>query len=615
MIVSTESQSPEVINTNGGDRQEDAEQSDAVQSSENQEVPSVCSDVASTNNVSPPTAEVNNVSDEHNSNEVSSGNSRKKLTPDHVSSSTEAYPGSARNNLPSINHQSVIIPNMEPYLEEGSLDGTVKDFQDPSSSNENRDRSSSKSADDVDSPDQPSEPHCSNKVDSRDHHSDGEHLPEPAESSRRDSNVSEEQQPDTCPQPDESAAIDTDAATQQQLVQPNGMPMLIPISYPEEPVARFQGDEQQVANAEPSQGTSTDEVTPPDTMDNNSLSEASIEPSSAMEQEEQLVGSQTDGNSTAEPDSEAGALCEDNQEAQDLVTSMTHGDEDAVPQPDAPERQEEAECTSNQPTDDPLSEESPAHEDTVEGGEEAAAIESADCVDSSTFPTENLPVEVEEENSGSSSPQPGNAVLEDNVPATTTDDNRAFTQQESSGDEGHAIDSSSQLNTVDPSPTLSTEDANTEVSEMVQDDVASASVVSEPQVPDETHYHQYSVVEPSDGPTSAEELEGLEAVEQPGLVSNPTVCEADSSAVGDAMDETNAVVNYENQEMDSSSHHHQHVYVVDNGDGHLTLNSVPQTGSVAPYHHSDGSMLVEMAPLSADETFVNSQVNLTSLSN
>lgn len=617
MIVSTESQSTGVINTNGGDRQEDAEQSDAVQSSENLAVPNVCNDVASTNNVSPPTAEVNNGSEEQDSNEVSSGHSGKKLTPDHVSSSTEAYPGTARNNLPSINHQSVIIPNMEPYLEEGSLDGTVKDFQDPSSSNENRDRSSSKTVDDVDSPDQPAEPHCSNKADSRDHHSDGENLTEPAESSRRDSNVSEEQQPDTCPHLDESAATETDAATQQQLVeQPNGMPMLIPISYTEEPVASCHDDDQQIADVEPSQGTAMDEVTPPDTVENNSPSEAGVETSSAMEQEEQLVGSQTEGDSTAEPDSEAGALSEDNHEAHDLVSSMTHGDEGAAPQPDAPERQEEAECTSNQPTDEPIAEESPAQDDSVEGGEEtAAAVESADCVDSSTFPTENHPVAevmLEEEYSDPSSPQPGSAVPEDNTPATTTDDTQGFTQQESSGDEGHAIDSSSQLNTVDPSPPLSAEGANAEVSEMVQDDIASASVATEQQAADETHYHQYSVVEPSDCATSAEELEGLEPVEQPGLESNPTVCEADSSAVGDAMDEANAVVSYENQEMDSSSHHHQHVYVVDNGDGHLTLNSVPQTGSATPYHHSDSSMLVEMAPLSADGTFVNSQVKLSS---
>ena len=42
--------------------------------------------------------------------------------PDEVSSTTE---GLTVRNLPSINHQSVLIPNMEPYLEEGSLDGSA----------------------------------------------------------------------------------------------------------------------------------------------------------------------------------------------------------------------------------------------------------------------------------------------------------------------------------------------------------------------------------------------------------------------------------------------------------------------------------------------------------
>lgn len=44
--------------------------------------------------------------------------------PDEVSSTTE---GLTVRNLPSINHQSVLIPNMEPYLEEGSLDGSAVD--------------------------------------------------------------------------------------------------------------------------------------------------------------------------------------------------------------------------------------------------------------------------------------------------------------------------------------------------------------------------------------------------------------------------------------------------------------------------------------------------------
>ena len=591
MIVSTESQSSEVINTNGGGGQEDAGQSDAVQSSENLVPSNVCSAVASTNDASPPTSETNNSIEEPESNEVSAGQgSSKKLTPDHVSSSTEAYSGSVRNNLPSINHQSVVIPNMEPYLEEGSLDGTVKDFQDPSSSNENRDgSSSSKSADNIDSPDQPAEPHCSNKADSGDLRSDREQLP--AESTRRDSNISEEQQPDTCPQPDE-AAVATDLVhtvngeAEQQLEQPgNEIP-------DEEPMENCRGEEeQQVANVEPSQGPLSDNA-PPDTVDNSA--HELVEPSSAREPQDHLVGSQTEVDSIAEPDSESRAVCEVN-ESQDLVTSMTQGDEEAAAQP------EEADCTTHQPTDEPVPEE-PNQVDS--GVPETEAAQTADCVDSSTFSTGNNPMVdavQSEENSGQVSPQPGISVSEDNTAATTSEDAQVFVQQHSICDEGHVIDSSSLLNNVDPSPPLSTEEANTDMTETAQEDAV------EPVI-EEASYHQYSAVEPSE-PSSAE-LEGLEPVVPTGLESNSTVCEADSSAVGDSMDESATVVSYnENQEMDTSSHHqHHNVYVVDNGNGHLTLNSVPQTGSVTPFHHSDSSMLVEMAPLSTDGTFVNSQV-------
>ena len=57
------------------------------------------------------------------------------MSTDQVSSTTESAGPGKTNLLPSINHQSVLIPNMEPYLEEGSLDGSDrKEFPEPAES-------------------------------------------------------------------------------------------------------------------------------------------------------------------------------------------------------------------------------------------------------------------------------------------------------------------------------------------------------------------------------------------------------------------------------------------------------------------------------------------------
>jgi hypothetical protein len=82
-------------------------------------------------------------------------------------------------------------------------------------------------------------------------------------------------------------------------------------------------------------------------------------------------------------------------------------------------------------------------------------------------------------------------------------------------------------------------------------------------------------------------------------MSNPTaVCEADSSAAG--MEEPA----YETQQMVDT----QNVYVVE--DGRLTLNSVQPSNSMNNYHNAENAMLVEMAPLSTDGSYVDSQVCL-----
>ena len=118
---------PQLLETNNSE----VEQSNDVQSSESL-VHNVSSDVVSTDDVT--TAPMDGPS-ENLPNDETEDCSGANL--DQVSSSTESFSGSCRDILPSVNHQMGVIPNMEPYLEDGSLDGTSKDIQDPKSTNGN----------------------------------------------------------------------------------------------------------------------------------------------------------------------------------------------------------------------------------------------------------------------------------------------------------------------------------------------------------------------------------------------------------------------------------------------------------------------------------------------
>lgn len=119
---------PQVLETNS---EVEVEQSNDVQSSESL-VPNVSSDVVSTDDVSTATMDGPSENLPNDGTEDSSG-----ANLDQVSSSTEPFSGSCRDVLPSVNHQMGVIPNMEPYLEDGSLDGTSKEVQDPTSTNGN----------------------------------------------------------------------------------------------------------------------------------------------------------------------------------------------------------------------------------------------------------------------------------------------------------------------------------------------------------------------------------------------------------------------------------------------------------------------------------------------
>lgn len=127
---------PQVLETNSEvevNQLADVEQSNNVHSSESL-VPNISSDVVSTGDVSMAAMAVSpseNVLNEEKE-DCSQGADLEQ-----VSSSTESFTGQCRDVLPSVNHQMVVIPNMEPYLEDGSLDGTSKELQDPTSTNGN----------------------------------------------------------------------------------------------------------------------------------------------------------------------------------------------------------------------------------------------------------------------------------------------------------------------------------------------------------------------------------------------------------------------------------------------------------------------------------------------
>ena len=102
--------------------QSSREQSSDVNSSENV-IPNVSSDSVGPSNNPSSSEQAPPMKNETDSN----------ILLNQVTSTSETYIGTIKHNLPSINHQSVLIPNMEPYLEEGSLDGSPK--EDPASSN------------------------------------------------------------------------------------------------------------------------------------------------------------------------------------------------------------------------------------------------------------------------------------------------------------------------------------------------------------------------------------------------------------------------------------------------------------------------------------------------
>jgi len=294
--------------------------------------------------------------------------------PDHVSSSTESYPG--RNGLPSINHQSVLIPNMEPYLEEGSLDGAPKEFQDPSSSNSNPPSDSdSKTA--IDSSNQPDTPQDSM----------GPSLP--PESSPNDEDSSHINEPEV---EEEPVATLPEAESNPQLEE---SPPLEPSNEPnngetdqvsslmEEPV---QEELNPVGNSAPEEVNGVDSSTveappppPPPPEDQEQPSESNVEEETAqVESEEPAIDSSSYAvASTVEPD-ESNVEAADPAPIEEAAPIDPPSDEfeEAAPVNPSSDEFEEA-APTNPPSDEQQYEEEQQEYPAAESSEGAVPVEPA----------------------------------------------------------------------------------------------------------------------------------------------------------------------------------------------------------------------------------------------
>lgn len=692
---------PQILESNSEvDQLGDAGQSNDVQSSENL-VPNISSDVASTDDVS--TAAMGTSPSETSTNNILE-NCSEGANLDQVSSSTESFSGSCRDALPSVNHQTIAIPNMEPYLEDGSLDGTSKDLQDPTSTNGNL------NVEDCSNPD-PTSNHVEpdlNLQENNDRQLD----------SNLNSNIYHEETMNTDemePTLDDRTASDQDqaASCSNQLMEESASAVYDAVvteteeehQVPSEPFTSEEPElastnsnvelgnvdvEPGVGEAEPvaefeGAGSSRDHfVAEADVVDGDhmvsSLTQAeeaqSGEPDGLVDCTVANEGNgeipTTHGEETPEP---ACQLLEANEGIgndalmeNDYVDSSTlqMEDQEFVPtEPDGslmeqensnnmPMQGEEANGSLTAEASQLGNSNSVSEIDTVDSSvdhmihrvDHAAAGGSADIgsIDEECVPGE--PVESEQVDRVDTEQVDSGAFGEDQVAAGSS--NAEFLDRESM-ETGH-VDSrtvGNETGIIEPEPIEGVTENEPVESISLENPPESAynnpleggceeahPLESQPvaeeearpidEVVDSSYYMDSVNLEQPDG-TLAQEAEAASGLEESlptpsqlnqnyqcneasnsellsmeTAMSNPTaVCEADSSAAGI---EDSA---YETQQMVDT----QNVYVVEEN-GQLTLNSVQQSNPIASYHNADNAMLVEMAPLPTDGSYVNSQVKL-----
>lgn len=723
---------PEVVENNSEvetNQLPDVGQSNTLQSGETL-VPNVSSDVASTGDVSM-TATNENLS-ENTSNEDREGCSQGADL-DQVSSSTETSVGQCRDALPSVSHQMVVIPNMEPYLEDGSLDGTPKELQDPTSSNGNL------LTEDTSNPEPELNHVASPEPDIHTLHENGEEqldlvsetchteeqpgevvLSEVIEETPNDEATAEGDQVASCSDQlieesttavcDGTAAV-TDSEHYQTAILPitseevvpedenvhpqSGTANVEPVMGEAEQIGQFESlqanvshftadgtcmegdvasaDQTLVTSLSTTEMTSHSEVSESGTVfmtaneasneteqeengpesacelveTNESVGEAAIfrndfADSSTLEMEEgELVATEPDDSMIPQEDlqsmsyqepTESSPIDESGQqdsfsgrtppETETVDSSVDHtvqAQTGHIPEEGTLNAEDyQRECAEVEPiidanlgidqvdsgtaqsdfVDDGVAESGLADEEAMETGQILSGTADNDFVTVAADPVN----EESGESTGSQSIIPDNAVA-------TTEGEVSYDDPVGSGTiEEEANDAQSIETHLIAAHPMETQPVENIEPQTVDEGVDSSYYMNSAHIeqPDGTIAESVDASTDIDNPTSSHldqhfennEVDNPELINMDTNLSNPTaVCEADSSAVG--MEDSA----YETQQMVDT----QNVYVVED-DGRLTLNSVEPSNSMNSYHNPENAMLVEMAPLSTDGSYVDSQV-------
>ena len=455
---------------------------------------------------------------------------------DQVSSTSETYLGAIKHNLPSINHQSVLIPNMEPYLEEGSLDGSPKD--DPTSSNS----TSIAAKADINSSNGPSST---------------DFIP---------LNLLE----DVC-----NPTVSQENIAEENTIglETTGQAGLDP-SYKKEPLTK---EANQIFN-----DADESTVTCP-TQTDAKPTETDIEPAPEVPSESHFVSDAASGStpnqiylleSSYQPNLEehplispnpVAAKCETLKEESETVVLPLKENEIVPPQVD----------NVIQKMCDPVSElNAGTQKEELTESEKEIHLKSAECTISDLLVKESCAANSQ-------------LFTEQSDNLKTPVDNYTFSCNEELKE-----DQSDNLQTPVNNYTFSCNEELKEDSTIssVNQHLETAKVEDCNQTGEktQTEYMQYG---------QSEETNSQQEVQ----ATNASICEADSSAVG----LNGSVFSGEEVAMGSQS-----VYVVDDG---MALNSIPQSGSMTPYQNSENAMLVEMAPLSTDGSYVNSHTQVHSI--
>ena len=363
---------PQVLETNSEvevNQLADVEQSNNVHSSESL-VPNISSAVVSTGDISMAAMDVS-----HSENALNEEREdcSQGADLDQVSSSTESFAGQCRDVLPSVNHQMVVIPNMEPYLEDGSLDGTSKELQDPTSTN-------GLAMEDNSNPDPPT----SNHVDSADPEVN---LLQENRDNNLESNLNSE---DACQHSEEVIYSDSTEIAPNNGTTPDEQVASCSSQLIEESIPAICDVTPDVADSE-EYGTISVPITGEDVMPENEsicpeLETANVEPEIAdaesSEQFETIHESVTTHSAAGETYSEGNVINED----QSLVTSLNQTDNASHS-----EVSNSADCTAVSNNEIEREENVPESAcqllEVNEGLGEAVVLES-DLVDSSTIEIE-----------------------------------------------------------------------------------------------------------------------------------------------------------------------------------------------------------------------------------